>query len=422
MHRTDITVYTEAGAAFFDGRDPYAVTSPRGWHYLYPPLFAIVMSPLASCAPTTQAAVWFGVSVLLCCGCFVECRHLIRLATRDGVASEILESAIVVVAALTWIAAVFPILNTLQRGQVGVAVLYPLLFGFRLVLSQRPGRQFLGGNVLAIPVVLKLTPALPVGVVLLQRFAMSRRGRANTASSPLLPGTGFALGVLLFAWIVPSVFVGWNANSRHLHTWFERVVSNDSLGETNRFDDLSNRNQSLGNSLSLLTLKLSGGERTSRQEMSGMEQRRWAARLSPILAIGLTLLLIAVALFGVWAESVSGQLATLGAACGLSLMVSPISWGHHYTLITPATLFVSLWLLRASGRRVACGFAGAMAALLVAHYAGPRFVRNSGMLGLGSALWLAAALLIAAKHSINATNLGWRYDRGLKTSPERSFG
>jgi len=31
IHKTDFTVYTEAGAAFFDGRDPYKVTNPRGW-------------------------------------------------------------------------------------------------------------------------------------------------------------------------------------------------------------------------------------------------------------------------------------------------------------------------------------------------------------------------------------------------------
>ena len=38
QHRTDFTVFTEAGAAFFDGRNPYRVTNPRGWYYLYPPL------------------------------------------------------------------------------------------------------------------------------------------------------------------------------------------------------------------------------------------------------------------------------------------------------------------------------------------------------------------------------------------------
>src|ERR1700722_18683337 len=51
VHRTDFTVYTEAGAAFFDGRDPYAVTNPRGWGYLYPPLFAILVAPLHALNP-----------------------------------------------------------------------------------------------------------------------------------------------------------------------------------------------------------------------------------------------------------------------------------------------------------------------------------------------------------------------------------
>src|SRR4051812_35861414 len=58
-HKSDFTVYTEAGAAFFDGRDPYAVASPRGWHYLYPPLFAILVSPLANLPPQWQAVSFF---------------------------------------------------------------------------------------------------------------------------------------------------------------------------------------------------------------------------------------------------------------------------------------------------------------------------------------------------------------------------
>ena len=46
QHKTDFTVYTEAGAAFFDGRPPYEVSNPRGWIYLYPPLFAMLVAPL----------------------------------------------------------------------------------------------------------------------------------------------------------------------------------------------------------------------------------------------------------------------------------------------------------------------------------------------------------------------------------------
>ena len=54
VHKTDFTVYTEASAAFFDGRDPYEVTNPRGWHYLYPPLFALMLAPLASSIRRTR--------------------------------------------------------------------------------------------------------------------------------------------------------------------------------------------------------------------------------------------------------------------------------------------------------------------------------------------------------------------------------
>ena len=65
LHQTDFTVFTEAGAAFFDGRDPYAVKNPRGWFYLYPPLFALLVSPLASLDSKSQVVVWYIISVVL---------------------------------------------------------------------------------------------------------------------------------------------------------------------------------------------------------------------------------------------------------------------------------------------------------------------------------------------------------------------
>ena len=59
LHKTDFTVYTEAGAAFFDGRPPYEVTNPRGWGYLYPPPFAMLVAPLHALRPEAQVLVWF---------------------------------------------------------------------------------------------------------------------------------------------------------------------------------------------------------------------------------------------------------------------------------------------------------------------------------------------------------------------------
>ena len=85
MHKTDFTVFTEAGAAFFDGRDPYRVTNPRGWHYLYPPLFALLVSPLTVFDTASQVAIWYALNMVLSFGCFFEARRLWRLlAAREA--------------------------------------------------------------------------------------------------------------------------------------------------------------------------------------------------------------------------------------------------------------------------------------------------------------------------------------------------
>ena len=82
-HRTDFTVFTEAGAAFFDGRDPYQVTNLRGWYYLYPPLFALVVAPLSALDSQSQVLVWFWASAAMAFGCFFEARRLWN-ASRPG--------------------------------------------------------------------------------------------------------------------------------------------------------------------------------------------------------------------------------------------------------------------------------------------------------------------------------------------------
>jgi hypothetical protein len=83
-HRTDFTVYTEAGAAFFDGRNPYEVSNPRGWHYLYPPLFAIVIAPLHALPSTGQVGVWFVLSVAMVLGCYFETRRVVTRLQKTG--------------------------------------------------------------------------------------------------------------------------------------------------------------------------------------------------------------------------------------------------------------------------------------------------------------------------------------------------
>src|SRR5262245_17109635 len=50
---TDFQVYLRAAWAVRTGADVYAVQDDNHWHYNYPPLFAILLVPLADAPPGT---------------------------------------------------------------------------------------------------------------------------------------------------------------------------------------------------------------------------------------------------------------------------------------------------------------------------------------------------------------------------------
>ena len=82
-HKSDLTVFTEAGAAFFDGRPPYQVRNPRGWSYVYPPVFAMLVPPLHVLPMPDQTTVWFFLCLAMCWGAYRECRRIVALVCRS---------------------------------------------------------------------------------------------------------------------------------------------------------------------------------------------------------------------------------------------------------------------------------------------------------------------------------------------------
>src|SRR5262249_31950651 len=130
------------------------------------------------------------------------------------------------------LAALFPAFNCLQRGQMGIALVYPLLLGFRLLWLGEAGRERLAGGILmALPVALKLTPVLPaacaLGILVLDAVLKPDpehlTGRPRDPARVVVPAFGFVAGCLVFFLLLPAGLVGWNANLRHLHTWYVRV-------------------------------------------------------------------------------------------------------------------------------------------------------------------------------------------------------
>ena len=51
-HKGDLGVYLRAAWAVRIGANPYHATDNHGWHYLYPPLLAVLLVPLADPPPS----------------------------------------------------------------------------------------------------------------------------------------------------------------------------------------------------------------------------------------------------------------------------------------------------------------------------------------------------------------------------------
>ncbi|MGP0567162.1 MULTISPECIES: glycosyltransferase family 87 protein [unclassified Nitrospina] len=412
-HRTDFTVYSEAGAAFFDGRDPYEVTNPRGWKYLYPPMLALVVAPVHGLPTHWQGLIWFALSVAMLWGCYEESVRLLGLAFRDrSLHLEKLKPYLLLVGGCASVAVLFPMLNCMQRGQIGIAKTYFLLLGFRLVMENRGWvRPFLGGVAMTVAVVLKVTPIVPVSFVAFQAGVAWLRKESRTAARPGFFGVmaGSVAGLLLFFLILPAGLVGWNANLKHLNTWYSKV-GNQSV-EFDAANNLDNpytmRNQSFSNAVYRL------GNWTAHVFFGGPPDKNvhlkksgpmpmdagWVQTTVLIVRVGLVLALFPLAIRLTKSDSVLNRSLLFGLACVAALIVSPVARGHYYMLQLPALVFVPLWLYQRGEIQWAKRMAVIPVALSLLHYALLPVTGRLGVLGIGTTVWyvLAVARLLSPR-------------------------
>lgn len=424
-HRTDFTVYTAAAEALARGEDPYEVRSPRGWRYLYPPFAALLLIPLAGLRPEDGVFAWFLISLALIFGCWSETRRLIRFQcgcdahpplTAAGAQPSTDQRVRLPPAALAAaLAVLLPLFNGLQRGQLNLLVLYCILLGLRMVVT---GRRWwsvaAGGAALSAAAVLKLTPVLVglglIGFLLLQCVSGVRRaprGLAGRRWARLgLTSSGFVAGIGVFVFVAPAMVSGWGTNLQHLQKWTERMVLERDLRGDAQVNPLSVRNQSLANAAHsfgnwFIHVAL-GGPDDRANRVAG--QRRVHQPLDhPVsgtgiaFARGVLLLMLAAS---VWTLASAGNdrgvLPAAGLACCATLLVSPLSWGHHYLLWGPGVLFFGMWLA-AHAPRAALTMVLIPPVLTAIHYALVEQAGRVGVLGLGAAGWYMTACVLIAR-------------------------
>jgi hypothetical protein len=311
-----------------------------------------------------------------------------------------------------------PALDCLQRGQVGIALVYSMLLGFRLTL----GPEFwpkacLGGLVLAWPVVVKLIPALPVSFVLLQLwFAALLRGRTRRTVSRAVGFTaGLALGAFLLLFAIPGTAIGWAKNLNYLHEWAYKVAANENVGKDAMFQIDSTSNQSLTNAEYLFADTCHGVARdasTDRERLAldeSIAQRHRSDRFTRLMADtsrAIVLVLLAAVTIKLSQErSKLAEAATFGLSSLSIVLISPLAWGHYFVFALPAALFVPLWLRR-NGRRTASYLAAAgLPAMTWMHYVLKPWCGPIGLLGLGTATWFLAVCVVALFFTVPSSDL-----------------
>jgi alpha-1,2-mannosyltransferase len=184
-----------------------------------------------------------------------------------------------------------PMTETLRLGQVNAIVLWMVVESF----ACRPGSRRIA--LLGIAAAIKLTPLVFIGLLVL-----SRRWKDAALSG----------GVFL-----ATVAVGWLVQGEEAHRYWTELVGNASRVGSVSFVG----NQSLNGML----WRLSG---------PGGNQPVW---LVGSLALGIGCYWVAM-------RSLAGGrwLSAVGAVGLLSLLVSPISWSHHWVLAIPAVVALSM--------------------------------------------------------------------------------
>ncbi|HYO04697.1 MAG TPA: glycosyltransferase 87 family protein [Mycobacterium sp.] len=361
-YRIDIDVYRMGGRAWLDGASLYSdgvlfhTEAGLNLPFTYPPLAAAVFSPFAWLSLDAASATITVITLLLLLVTTMIVLTRLRVWERSAVISgaawrrRCWLAAAIVAPAVVYLE---PIRSNFEFGQINVVLM-------TLVIADCVPRKtpWPRGLLLGLAIALKLTPA-----VFLLYFLLRRDTRAlltSVASAILATAVGFLV-----------------AARDSWQYWTETVRDTDRIGTATYLT-----NQNIAGTLARLGL--------------GETPRFVIWLLACFAVLGLT----------VWAVRRvlrSGDQSVLALICVamFGLVVSPVSWSHHWVWALPAVLVTGVLAVR--HRSIAMGMVSATGVLLT--YFAPIHLMTEHqetsaalwrqLLG-GSYVWWALALIVVA--------------------------
>ena len=278
--QVDFGVYRAGGAALLHGADLYGLrVGALHLPFTYPPAAAVLFAPFASLAVRPEQAFWTVCSL-------VALWYVIRLSLRRYATSRVGNSALIALGVFALVAHSNPLRVGMSQGQINVFIALLVLLDFSGVFPRLPR-----GCLIGIAAALKLTPAfLIIYLLVVRRF----RAAGVAASTFFLVSLGaFAFG--------PSA------------SW--RYWVHGDFANARRTGDIQYiSNQSINGVL----VRLTGSPAHARP--------LW---LVSVVATTICLLWLA--------RRAHGARPWLGEALAMSgmLLVSPVSWVHHWIIVLP---------------------------------------------------------------------------------------
>lgn len=335
----DLKVYRGAARLVLDGRSVYAGPIWQWAPFTYPPFAAIALGPLALLPLALDEVLVTGLGIL---ALFAILSLALRLSSGNESKAEPYRTAQsilipLVVAAALWFE---PVASTLAYGQINLLIAL-LVVGDLSRPDGAPGK----GALIGFAAGLKLTPLIFVPFLLFSR--RSREACVALGAFAATVAAGYA--------ILP--------------------------GDSQRF---------WGGGLFLDPRRAGGCCVPANQSLRGL-----ILRLDPSFGSGwIVAVALVVALFGlalaVLASRRGDEVAAFSLCALTGLLISPVSWTHHWTLAVPALLLLAVRVVRLGSR---AGLAAVVAILLVGYsylpklMTKPAFVPSRGP----SAVWTLAA-------------------------------
>ncbi|WP_369169326.1 glycosyltransferase 87 family protein [Streptomyces sp. R28] len=353
----DLMVYRAEGATVRAGGDLYALrTTAARLPTTYPPFAALLFTPLTLLDTATMR-------ILATAGNLALLMVFVRLSLRL-VGHARVESVWWVAAVAVWCE---PVWTTLRYGQINLLLAVLVLWD----LSRRPGDRWAGVGI-GLAAAVKLTPAL-FAVFLLVTGVVARR-RHGSGGPWLRHARGAA------AWFIGATLTAAAVLPYDSWRFWSRMVF--AAGRVGYAEDTAN--QALRGVLARLLHTPEPG----------------AAWMVTAAVVGVAGLGVAVA------AELDGRRAWAVTSCAVTaLLVSPVSWSHHWVWCLPVVLLLGTHAYRAAAVSALLVFSS-YALWWVPHGAGRHELRQSGIELTLSALYGTAGCLFLLIAGVTLRNPG----------------